>query len=38
MLIFCTQAADYLLPATACVLHQRLGLRPDCGALDYSLG
>ena len=38
MLIFCSQTADYLLPATACLLHQRLGLRPDCGAFDYSLG
>jgi len=38
MLIFCTQAPDYLLPATACILHQRLGLRRDCGAFDYSLG
>jgi 3-oxoacyl-[acyl-carrier-protein] synthase-3 len=38
MLIFCTQAPDYLLPATACILHERLGLRRDCGALDYSLG
>jgi 3-oxoacyl-[acyl-carrier-protein] synthase-3 len=38
MLIFCTQAPDYLLPATACILHERLGLRRDCGAFDYSLG
>jgi 3-oxoacyl-[acyl-carrier-protein] synthase-3 len=38
MLIFCSQSPDYLLPATACILHQRLGLRRDCGALDYSLG
>ena len=38
MLIFCSQGADYILPATACVLHQRLGLRSDCGAFDYSLG
>jgi 3-oxoacyl-[acyl-carrier-protein] synthase-3 len=38
MLIFCTQAPDYLLPATACILHARLALRGDCGALDYSLG
>src|SRR6202012_1283311 len=37
-LLLCTQAPDYLLPATACILHGRLGLRHDCGALDFSLG
>jgi len=37
-LMFCTQTPDYVLPATACVLHARLGLRPDAGALDYGLG
>jgi 3-oxoacyl-[acyl-carrier-protein] synthase III len=38
MLLFCTETPDYLLPATACLLHGRLGLRPGCGALDYNLG
>jgi 3-oxoacyl-[acyl-carrier-protein] synthase-3 len=37
-LMFCTQTPDYILPATACVLHARLGLRRDAGALDYGLG
>ena len=37
-LLFCTQAPDYILPATACVLHARLGLRAQAGALDFSLG
>jgi 3-oxoacyl-[acyl-carrier-protein] synthase-3 len=37
-LMFCTQTPDYILPATACVLHARLGLRQDAGALDYGLG
>jgi 3-oxoacyl-[acyl-carrier-protein] synthase III len=37
-LIFCTEAADYLLPATACVLHERLGLAASCGAFDINLG
>jgi 3-oxoacyl-[acyl-carrier-protein] synthase-3 len=37
-LIFCSQAPDYILPTTACVLQERLGLRRDMGALDFNLG
>ncbi|HEY3696244.1 ketoacyl-ACP synthase III [Phenylobacterium sp.] len=37
-LLFCTQAPDYILPTTACLLQDRLGLRQDCGALDFNLG
>jgi 3-oxoacyl-[acyl-carrier-protein] synthase-3 len=37
-LIFVTQTPDYLLPATACVLHGRLGLSPSCAAFDVNLG
>ena len=37
-LLFCTQTPDYILPTTACVLQNRLGLRTDCGALDFNLG
>lgn len=37
-LLFCTQAPDYFLPATACILQDRLGLRTTCGALDFNLG
>lgn len=37
-LIFCTQAPDYFLPTTACLIHQRLGLRRDAGAVDINLG
>jgi 3-oxoacyl-[acyl-carrier-protein] synthase-3 len=37
-LLFCTQAPDYILPTTACLLQDRLGLRTDCGALDFNLG
>jgi 3-oxoacyl-[acyl-carrier-protein] synthase-3 len=37
-LLFCTQAADYVLPASACVLQDRLGLPTRAGALDYNLG
>ncbi|BAU91590.1 beta-ketoacyl-acyl-carrier-protein synthase I [Methylorubrum populi] len=37
-LILCTQAADYLLPTTACLLQDRLGLGRHVGALDVNLG
>lgn len=38
MLILCTETPDYLLPATACIVHDRLGLAKSCGAFDYNLG
>jgi 3-oxoacyl-[acyl-carrier-protein] synthase-3 len=37
-LVFVSQTADYILPATACVLQDRLGLPTECMALDVSLG
>lgn len=37
-LLFCTQSPDYFLPASACLIHKELGLRPDCGALDFNQG
>lgn len=37
-LIFVSQTPDYRLPATACVLHERLGLEKDCIAFDVNLG
>ncbi len=37
-LIFCTQSPDYFLPATACTMQARLGLRTSCGALDINQG
>ena len=37
-LIFVTQTPDYILPATSCILQERLGLSKDCYALDISLG
>lgn len=37
-LLFCTQSPDYFLPASACIIHQKLGLKNDCGALDYNQG
>jgi 3-oxoacyl-[acyl-carrier-protein] synthase-3 len=37
-LILCTQAPDYILPTTACVLQDRLGIPTTAGALDVNLG
>ena len=33
-----TQAPDYFLPPSACIVHERLGLPKSCGALDFNLG
>jgi 3-oxoacyl-[acyl-carrier-protein] synthase-3 len=37
-LIFCTQSPDYILPTTACIIQERLGLSNSCGAFDFNLG
>lgn len=37
-LIFVSQTPDYILPATACILQERLKLTNECYALDISLG
>lgn len=37
-LILCTQAPDHILPTSACILQDRLGLRTDIGAFDINLG
>lgn len=37
-LLLCTQSPDCILPTTACVLQDRLGLSTSCGALDFNLG
>lgn len=36
--LLCTQNPDYILPASACILQDRLGLSKKCGALDFNLG
>lgn len=36
--IFVSQTPDYLMPATSCVLQQRLGLRQDIVAFDINYG
>lgn len=38
LVVQCTQSPDYLLPTTACLLQQRLGLSKNCGAFDINLG
>lgn len=37
-IIFVSQTADYILPATACILQDRLGLSKECYAEDIALG
>ena len=37
-LIFVSQTPDYILPATSCLLQERLGLPKECYTLDISLG
>ncbi len=36
--ILCTQAPDYVLPTSACMLQHRLGIPTHAGALDVNLG
>jgi 3-oxoacyl-[acyl-carrier-protein] synthase III len=36
--LFCTQSPDYKLPASSCILQDRLGLRTDVGTLDFNQG
>lgn len=37
-LLLATQSPDYILPTTACILQDRLGIPKSSGALDYNLG
>lgn len=37
-LLFLSQTPDYQMPATACVLQDRLGLSRECAAVDLSQG
>ncbi len=37
-IILCTQAPDYILPTTACILQDRLEIPTSAGALDVNLG
>lgn len=37
-LIVVTQTPDYILPATSCIIQDKLGLKKDCLSFDISLG
>lgn len=37
-IFFVSQTPDYILPATACILQDRLGLSKECYASDMTLG
>ena len=37
-LLFCTQSPDYILPTTACIIQDRLGLPKNTAAFDFNLG
>lgn len=37
-LVFVSQTPDYILPATSCLIQQRIGLSKECYTLDISLG
>jgi len=36
--LFCTQSPDHLLPTSACIAQERLGLRTNIGSMDFNLG
>jgi 3-oxoacyl-[acyl-carrier-protein] synthase-3 len=38
LIVFVSQTRDYLVPATACILQERLGLPQTCMALDVNMG
>lgn len=38
LLVFVSQTADYMLPATSCILQEKLGLSQECHTLDITLG
>ncbi|HEU0137730.1 MAG TPA: ketoacyl-ACP synthase III [Flavobacterium sp.] len=37
-ILYCTQSPEYILPTTACILQDRLGLNKNIGAFDFNLG
>ena len=38
LLLFVSQTTDYRLPATACILQDKLGISKNCLAFDMTLG
>ncbi|WP_299807102.1 3-oxoacyl-ACP synthase III family protein [uncultured Shewanella sp.] len=37
-ILLCTQSPDHLLPTTACIVQNELGIPTSVGALDFNLG
>jgi 3-oxoacyl-[acyl-carrier-protein] synthase-3 len=37
-ILFCTQTPKYLIPGSACIVHEALGLGSEVGAIDINLG
>jgi len=37
-LMLCTESPDHFLPASACLIQNRLGIPKKCGAFDFNLG
>jgi 3-oxoacyl-[acyl-carrier-protein] synthase III len=37
-ILLCTQSPDYFLPASSCIIQERLGLSTNAGALDFNQG
>jgi 3-oxoacyl-[acyl-carrier-protein] synthase-3 len=37
-ILLCTQSPDYFLPASACIIQDKLGLSKNVGALDFNQG
>jgi len=37
-LVLCTQSPDFFLPATSCVVQDKLGLLTEIGAFDFNMG
>jgi len=37
-IIFCSAGGDYITPASACIIQDKLGLPQKCGAFDFNQG
>jgi 3-oxoacyl-[acyl-carrier-protein] synthase-3 len=37
-ILLCTQSPDYILPTSACILQQELGIPTSAGAIDFNQG
>ena len=37
-IIFCSAGGDFITPASACIIQNRLGLPSNCGAFDFNQG